>query len=143
MDRYDPYTDKFISDVVDTNVGDMISRKQAIDALHTWFKDGFDEDKWWNSTHVLAAIECLPPVTPKQPELSEEDRRLLKKLRSFHNGSYAKVIDRLMSAQPEQRTGKWILVTDNNGQHFVCNKCGTWRHNQGQKFCGECGAKMT
>jgi len=41
---------------------DCISRQAAIDAFHTWFKDGFDEDKWWNSTHVLAAIEGLPPV---------------------------------------------------------------------------------
>ena len=39
---------------------DLISRRVLIDALHTWFRDGFDEDKWWNSTHVLAAIEGLP-----------------------------------------------------------------------------------
>ena len=44
---------------------DLISRQAAIDALHTWFKDGFDEDKWWNSTHVLAAIEGLPPAHPE------------------------------------------------------------------------------
>lgn len=41
-------------------MSDLIDRRQAIDALHTWFRDGFDEDKWWNSTHVLAAIEGLP-----------------------------------------------------------------------------------
>lgn len=41
---------------------DLIDRQEAIDALHTWFRDGFDEDKWWNSTHVLAAIEGLHPV---------------------------------------------------------------------------------
>lgn len=41
---------------------DLIERQAAIDALHTWFRDGFDEDKWWNSTHVLAAIEGLPSV---------------------------------------------------------------------------------
>lgn len=41
-------------------MNDLISRQAAIDALHTWFKDGFEEDKWWNSTHVLAAIEGLP-----------------------------------------------------------------------------------
>lgn len=47
-------------------MSDYISRQAAIDALHTRFKDGFNEDKWWNSTHVLAAIEGLPPVTSKQ-----------------------------------------------------------------------------
>lgn len=42
------------------DMDDLISRRAVIDALHTWFRDGFDEDKWWNSTHVLAAIEGLP-----------------------------------------------------------------------------------
>jgi hypothetical protein len=37
----------------------------VIDAFHTWFRDGFDEDKWWNSTHVLAAIEGIPSVHQK------------------------------------------------------------------------------
>lgn len=42
-----------------------ISRQAVIDAFHTWFRDGFDEDKWWNSTHVLAAIEGIPSVHQK------------------------------------------------------------------------------
>ena len=46
-------------------MSDYISRQAAIDALHTRFMDGFDEDKWWNSTHVLAAIEGLPPAQPE------------------------------------------------------------------------------
>lgn len=44
---------------------EYISRQAAIDALHTRFKDGFNEDKWWNSTHVLAAIEGLPSAQPE------------------------------------------------------------------------------
>ena len=47
-------------------MSDLISRQAAIDALHTRFKDGFNEDKWWNSTHVLAAIEGLPPAQPER-----------------------------------------------------------------------------
>jgi hypothetical protein len=58
---------------------DAISRQAAIDALHTWFKDGFDEDKWWNSTHVLAAIEGLPSAQPEQRYTEEE-------LRVFQHG---------------------------------------------------------
>ena len=46
-------------------MGDLIDRQAEIDALHTRFKDGFNEDKWWNSTHVLAAIEGLPPAQPE------------------------------------------------------------------------------
>ena len=46
----------------------------------------------------------------------------------------------LPPAQPNR--GKWVLVCDNNGMHFICNKCGAWRYHQEQKFCGECGADM-
>ena len=49
-------------------------------------------------------------------------------------------IRKLPPIQPKR--GKWILVTDNNGQHFECNRCGEWRYHQEQKFCGECGADM-
>ena len=44
--------------------------------------------------------------------------------------------------EPERKTGKWILVTDSNGQHYVCDHCGEWRYHQNQKFCGECGYVM-
>lgn len=44
---------------------DLIRRQDAIDALHTRFRDGFEEDKWWNSTHVLAALEGVPSAQPK------------------------------------------------------------------------------
>ena len=52
-----------------------------------------------------------------------------------------KVLD-APTIEPERKTGKWILVTDNYGQHYICNHCGEWRYHQEQKFCGECGAKM-
>lgn len=47
----------------------------------------------------------------------------------------------LKSAQPRKR-GKWILINDNRGQHFECDKCGEWRYYQGQNFCSHCGADM-
>lgn len=45
---------------------DLISRQQAIDALHCRFADGFEEDRWWNSTHVIAALKGLPAVPPER-----------------------------------------------------------------------------
>lgn len=67
----------------------------------------------WKALHadtdILSAVICggiaqvlngLPPV---QPKLTEEEWKLIKKLRSFHNGTYAKVLDKLItyaSAQP-------------------------------------------
>lgn len=44
--------------------------------------------------------------------------------------------------EPERKVGKWIIVTDNRGQHAECQFCGEWKYHQGQNFCGECGAKM-
>ena len=43
---------------------DLISRQQAFDALHCHFADGFEEDRWWNSTHVIAALKELPSIQP-------------------------------------------------------------------------------
>lgn len=51
-----------------------------------------------------------------------------------------KRIKQLPPIQPKM--GKWVLVCDNNGMHFVCNQCGAWRYHQEQNFCGECGADM-
>lgn len=68
-------------------MSDLISRQDAIDAIMseppdahypTWYADIF-----WK----------LPSASP---DLSEEDMRLIKKLRSFHNGSYAVVLDKLI-----------------------------------------------
>lgn len=42
----------------------------------------------------------------------------------------------------ERDKGEWILVTDNNGQHYECSRCGAWRYHQEQEFCGSCGVDM-
>lgn len=41
-------------------MSDLIDRQELFSSLHKFFKDGFIEDKWWNSIHVLAAIDELP-----------------------------------------------------------------------------------
>ena len=51
-----------------------------------------------------------------------------------------KELNELPPIQPKR--GRWVLVCDNNGMHFICNKCSAWRYHQEQKFCGECGADM-
>ena len=35
---------------------DLVSRSDIISELRKYFNAGYDEDRWWNSTHVLAAI---------------------------------------------------------------------------------------
>lgn len=42
----------------------------------------------------------------------------------------------------ERKKGKWMLVNDNRGQHYICNCCGEWKYHQEQNYCGHCGADM-
>lgn len=72
-----------------------------------------------------------------------------EQLEPMGNGMYEYVqvvykddIDNAPTIEPEHKTGKWLLITDNNGQHYICDHCGAWKYHQHQKFCGECGLKM-
>jgi len=48
---------------------ELISRDAVLDALRARFRVDFDYGKWWNSTHVLAAIESVPPVTTQEQKV--------------------------------------------------------------------------
>lgn len=63
-------------------MSDLIDRRAAIDVVK-----GID-------SHFVKYIEALPS---SQPELSDEEKHLIKQLRSYHNGSYAAVLDKLMA----------------------------------------------
>lgn len=85
---------------------DVISRQAAIDAVEHITSSmsvcvNTDECHGMKRMQRQAVIE-LANLPSAQPELSAEDRQLIKKLRSYHNGSYARVIDKLIaSAQSE------------------------------------------
>ena len=55
MDRYDPYTDKFISDVPNTNVWDTISRQAAI-----YIASGY-----CHPANIAKELAKLPPAEPE------------------------------------------------------------------------------
>ena len=44
---------------------DLISRQALLEQLHTRFTEGFDEDIWWNSTHVMRAVNDTPSLRPE------------------------------------------------------------------------------
>ena len=70
---------------------DLISRQAAIDVLHQWFADGFEEDRWWNSTHVLAALEGLPSAELEQRWIPCSERMPKKTgyyICTCHDGTY-------------------------------------------------------
>lgn len=55
-------------------------------------------------------------------------------------------IERLPSAQPEQKVGKWIRHENEDGEPYGhnCSVCGEWyvMPYGKTKFCPNCGAKM-
>jgi len=59
IQEYIPITEDMI---VKPHEDDLIRRVDAINTLHEYFKEGFDSDKWWNSTHVLCALNDAPTV---------------------------------------------------------------------------------
>ena len=82
---------------------------------------------------------------------NEEHIEQLKKLRSFHNGSYGRSINKAIKAlEQEPKTGHWIEKDGYDGDtYYDCSECGeSWTTiegtpwNNGMKFCPNCGAKM-
>lgn len=66
-----------------------------------------------------------------------------KKVRSTERHEWVvpvAVIDWMPTIKPEPKKGKWIPVTDSQGQHAECQYCGEWKYHLNQKFCGECGS---
>lgn len=110
---------------------------------------------------VLAVIQQIKPrsraieriergvysLPSAQTELSDEEKRLIKQLRSYHNGSYATVIDKLIaSAQPMRKRGKWRRISaDKYVQHatafYRCSECGLDSLGEAN-FCPACGCQM-
>lgn len=73
---------------------DCISRKAVLESLHSCFTEGFNEDRWWNSTHVLDTINEVPSIQPQPKE------------------------------EPQQKTGHWIWCASShkcsNCGGYVC-----------------------
>ena len=121
MDRYDPYTDKFLRDtqygILGTNLAevgaDLISRQAAIDALRDYLVGKRCPDDGTLTCRLIEneVINKLPPIQPKR--------------------------------------GKWL--PDNNNyiyEQYVCSECknsfkvDTCMGKPMWNFCPNCGAKM-
>ena len=142
---------------------DLISRQAAIDAISKDIMGGL------NYKRILKELPSTEPRHnfPEKTQLSGKDTTsdcisrqaattipiLPKEHRQYQtmniDDAYdlgwldcQNCIEKLPSAQPEPKKGKWVIVTDSRGQHAECPYCGEWKYHQNQKFCGECGAKM-
>lgn len=154
MDRYDPYTDKFISDVPNTNVWDTISRQAALvavkDALMAW-----SYMPEWRDEKILEAIAELPSAQPTSSKMEQVPTRCnlidrqaaIKKIlgqppEPHYPSWYAEQIMELPPAVP--KTGKWI---DHRDEGYVeCPFCRSATNCDGNidelHYCFSCGAKM-
>ena len=105
----------------ETHECDCISRKAVLDALHRYFADGFDSDKWWNSTYVLDAVNRVPSATP-QPK-----------------------VGRWIGHR--EHCEKLGLIPSGLGVYEWCSNCGhgidirDW-YRISHNYCPECGVKM-
>lgn len=127
-------------------MSDLISRKDAIAALRKEMHADVD----MMSDLICVGIANVLNGLPAQPDLTEEDWRLIKKLRAYHNGSYAMVLDKLIamaSAQPERKRGKWIFIRDEEAGNalYACSECGKGDIHAPEvrvSYCWHCGADM-
>ena len=82
---------------------------------------------------------------------NEEHIEQLKKLRSFHNGSYGRSINKAIEVlKQEPKTGHWIKKDGFDGDvYYDCSECGEswttvegtpWQN--GMNYCPNCGARM-
>ena len=130
MDRYDPYTDKFLRDtqynIHGTNLAevgtDAISRQQAIDAL----------------------TEDMPSAyTPDGSHPADEGIFMAQEIYA----DCIQTLKELPSAEPKRIRGKWIPITNGRLGH-ECDQCHEYApsYESGNeylsRFCPNCGAKM-
>ena len=131
---------------------DCISRKAVLDALHRYFADGFDSDKWWNSTHVLDAVNRVPSATPQpktgQPSEDCISRKLMHDMGATCIAAMNKdgdlvalgALDILPSVYTtksktgQPKTGHWI------GHREHCEKLGVMSSGLAvYEWCSNCG----
>lgn len=59
------------------------------------------------------------------------------------NSAWIDVVKDLPSAQPEQKTGKWIFI----GDGYKCSECKSvyswWADSQTSNYCPNCGTEMS
>lgn len=73
--------------------------------------------------------------------MTEEAITLLKKLRTFHNGTYAKAIDEAI-ASAEPKKGRWLMTPTAWVYCSECNREPPNESNAKSDYCPNCGAMM-
>ena len=81
---------------------------------------------------------------------NEEHIEQLKKLRSFHNGSYGRSINKAIEVLEEQKESVWVSIDEELHEDYECRNCGykistfssAINPYSEYHFCPWCGARM-
>lgn len=143
-EAFDMAIEALEADAPDTNVGDTISRQAAIDEVVAWLKDRMTDGK--NEKPLTERLKDLPSAQPEQLTVNfarEMDRETIEKLKEGLKNAPVLIMAANDSAQPEQKTGKWISVMEGNAYRDKCDQClETYPNAYGYNFCSNCGHKM-
>lgn len=126
-------------DVPETNVGNMdcISRQAVIDAINTaWTIDDLDN---LTSAMLTDMIKALPPVNPKQTEITLESA-----IDYLHSIGWLQKHDKELTegVKQEPKTGHWIRTKAY--EKWRCSECNTvFRFTfKEHDYCPNCGCRM-
>ena len=127
-------------------MNDLISRQSVIGYFDKAFNEG------WTVQDTLDGLKELPSAQPERVVLTDNEWRMYKKLRAFHNGSYARLLDKLFaSARPKRKKGTWDKKSI--AFYWKCSECGAVVNNDRHdiflypiveqlNYCPFCGADM-
>lgn len=137
-------------------MSDLISRQEVLNEL-----DGCDyELKDWQRWKLKTMVRDIPSAQPTQTNADSTQINTLdcvsrKSVIDAIMGQYpdahypqwyVKIIEKLPSAQPERKRGRWI---EKENSPFYCSVCGTYQYsasweikNKEYNFCPRCGADM-
>ena len=133
----------------------LISRQDAIDAINA--RRSVYSGMWGKGLSLAVdTLRALPSAQPESAERNEESKQnvpnddLISRKMAIEKFWHSDVefrptqIDEVMallkdlpSAQPEQRTGKWLNVCMDYGECSECGFCGLTTD-----YCPSCGADM-
>lgn len=130
-------------------MSDLINRQAAIDAVLNL--DVSKRVSWMDA--VIDEIDALPSAQPDVVHCREcvhADKYYHCDYMNTWNhpdvycyyGKWKNASNAIRKLPSAEKRGRWVPVDDERGRHFVCSLCGDWEMYHGQKYCGDCGARM-
>jgi len=115
---------------------DTIYRQDAIDAINAYLGLSAVSRTIQNMTSIQEILENLPSAQQCMTATSNTMVSETVKIPVMDGTT-----ERLPSAEPERKKGKWLLIDAGYYDYVKCSQCGE-THVWGRNFCPNCGADM-